>query len=137
MDGVSDLSHEDEPREQERIGRGGRGLLKGVGHSKAEVIRELPLGQQLEALDRAGVGVAEDRRVGIDPQWHGRHEPVEALHVDARPERDRFARAEPEAQLVLRRLLEADVGVAAAEASRASRVVERGVNQELVVGRPG
>ena len=54
---------------------------------------QLALGQHLEAARRAGVGVAEDRRVGIDAERHRGDEAVEPLLVDADPERDRLARA--------------------------------------------
>ena len=72
---------------------------------------------------------------GFDTEGHGRHQSVESLVVDPEAQRGCRSGMQAKAELVLRRILETEVRVAAPVATGPSRVVEGGVHQELQVRR--
>ena len=134
-DRVAQRADADAAQDLEGVGGGGGRAHERVGGAHAPATRDLPVEQQLHALHRAEVAVAKNRRIGVEAQRHGGHQPVEPLDVEVDSHRGDRRRPHAQAELVLHRRLEAQVGVAAAEASGAQRVVERRVHQILKVRR--
>src|SRR2546422_931069 len=114
---------------------GGGGRLQRVRGPHAPPVPQLPLEDQLRPFHGAEVGVAEDGGVGIHTERHRRDQSVQPFDVDVDPQRGLGGRAVAYRELVLPRLLEPEVGVAAAKPAGATRVIEGGVDEVLEVRR--
>ena len=108
--------------------------MQRIGNAHAPAITQRPLPDDFHTLHVSVVEIPENRRVGIDAQWHRRHHSVEQFVEDIDAQRRRGRGSRPQRELVLRRLFEPEVRVAATESTRAQRVVEGRIDEILEVG---